>query len=76
MTEPPRALKDDMSTSVHVEEGQRAEIDAEKERALLRKIDFRLIPCVWFMYLLSYVSITDGALLDVFVTKLERLSCQ
>lgn len=48
--------KGDMANSLHIEEGQHLEIDPEKERALLRKIDFRLVPCVWFMYLLSYVS--------------------
>lgn len=25
---------------------------AEEEKAFLRKIDYRLVPCVWFMYLL------------------------
>lgn len=47
----------DVTDSIHIE-GSRPSIpiDEEKERALLRKIDYRLIPCVWFMYLLSYVS--------------------
>ena len=30
-------------------------ITAEEERALLRKIDMRLVPSVWIMYLLSYL---------------------
>lgn len=48
--------KEAMSTSNHIENGRDVEIDPDAERALLRKIDYRLIPCVWFMYLLSYVS--------------------
>jgi hypothetical protein len=31
------------------------EFDAEEEKILLRKIDMRLIPSVWIMYLLSYL---------------------
>ena len=31
------------------------QLDAEEEKKLLRKIDMRLIPTVWFMYLLSYL---------------------
>ncbi|KAJ4410346.1 hypothetical protein N0V82_009250 [Gnomoniopsis sp. IMI 355080] len=45
----------DMSESHHVEDSQRSKVNIEKERALLKKIDYRLIPCVWFMYLLSYL---------------------
>lgn len=33
-------------------------IDPEAEKALLKKIDRRLIPCVWLMYLMSYVSLS------------------
>lgn len=58
MTESHSGLEKDLSGGIHIEDGQRMEIDEEKERALLRKIDYRLIPCVWFMYLLSYVSIS------------------
>lgn len=56
MSESLSTQKEAMSRSQHVEDGRDFEIDPEAERALLRKIDFRLIPCVWFMYLLSYVS--------------------
>lgn len=56
MSESLSTQKEAMSNSQHVENGRDLEIDPEAERALLRKIDFRLIPCVWFMYLLSYVS--------------------
>ncbi|KAJ1028815.1 hypothetical protein NDA16_001980 [Ustilago loliicola] len=28
---------------------------AEEEKAFLRKIEYRLMPCVWFMYLFSYL---------------------
>lgn len=46
------------STFNHVEDGPRSDTgqDAD-ERALLRKIDMRLVPCVWIMYLMSYVSL-------------------
>lgn len=54
MTKQP-ASKDQIPTTIQVENSHEQEIDPEKERALLRKIDVRLVPCVWFMYLLSYV---------------------
>lgn len=47
------------STSAHLEDGPRSDTGqaaSAEERALLRKIDMRLVPCVWIMYLLSYVS--------------------
>lgn len=56
MSESLGTQKEAMSTSNHVEDGRDLDISPEAERALLRKIDYRLIPCVWFMYLLSYVS--------------------
>lgn len=56
MSESLSTRKEAIPNSQHVEDGRDLEIDPEAERALLRKIDFRLIPCVWFMYLLSYVS--------------------
>ena len=31
------------------------EYDAEEEKKVLRKIDRRLVPAVWWMYLLSYL---------------------
>lgn len=43
----------------HVEDrhdGTSTTISADEERALVRKIDMRLIPTVWIMYLFSYVS--------------------
>lgn len=51
--------EDRPSTFAHVEDGPRSDTghDASaEERALLRKIDMRLVPCVWIMYLMSYVS--------------------
>jgi hypothetical protein len=30
----------------------------EEEKALVRKIDLFLLPCIWFMYLLSYMDRT------------------
>jgi hypothetical protein len=49
------------STSAHLEAGPRSDTGQDasaEERALLRKIDMRLVPCVWIMYLMSYVSTT------------------
>lgn len=31
---------------------------AARERKLLRKIDLYILPCMWFMYLLSYMDRT------------------
>lgn len=47
------------STSAHLENGPRSDNGQDasaEERALVRKIDMRLVPCVWIMYLMSYVS--------------------
>ncbi|KAL4725809.1 hypothetical protein ACLX1H_006483 [Fusarium chlamydosporum] len=29
--------------------------DTEEEKRLLRKIDFTLLPCLWWMYVLAYL---------------------
>lgn len=34
------------------------DIDPEEEKRLLRKIDLYLLPCIWIMYLLSYMDRT------------------
>lgn len=34
------------------------DIDPEEERRLVRKIDLCLLPCIWVMYLLSYMDRT------------------
>ena len=33
--------------------------DGEEEKALVRKIDLRLLPAIWLMYLLSYIDRTN-----------------
>lgn len=46
--------------TTHLENGPRTDPGQDasaEERALLRKIDMRLVPCVWIMYLMSYVSV-------------------
>jgi hypothetical protein len=32
--------------------------DTEEEKRLVRKIDISLLPCIWLMYLLSYIDRT------------------
>lgn len=34
-------------------------VDGEEEKALVRKIDLRLLPAIWLMYLLSYIDRTN-----------------
>lgn len=66
--------EDRPSTFAHVEDGPRSDTghDASaEERALLRKIDLRLVPCVWIMYLMSYVS--TGLLLAGHLTSFPKI---
>lgn len=35
-------------------------IDPEEEKALVRKIDVHLLPCIWIMYLLSYMDVSSA----------------
>lgn len=56
MSEHPERRAEDASTSLQLEYRESDEFSKDEERALLRKIDRRLIPCVWIMYLLSYAS--------------------
>lgn len=65
------------STSAHLENGPRSDTGQDasaEERALLRKIDMRLVPCVWIMYLMSYVStlMHDGLQLVAYPTSFPR----
>jgi hypothetical protein len=52
----------EMETSKHVEYDQEIEPEftwtPEEEKKLVRKIDLYLLPCIWFMYLLSYMDRT------------------
>lgn len=41
--------------SLSMNNDDQAQFDADEEKKLLRKIDMRLIPTVWIMYLLSYL---------------------
>lgn len=51
----------DMEDVKFVEESEEAvatDVDrAREEKALVRKIDIRLLPCIWIMYLLSYMDV-------------------
>lgn len=51
----------DMDDVKFVEEAEEAvAIDMDRvreEKALVRKIDIRLLPCIWIMYLLSYMDV-------------------
>ncbi|KAF2649206.1 MFS general substrate transporter [Lophiostoma macrostomum CBS 122681] len=52
-----------METSKHVEYDQEVAPEftwtPEEEKKLVRKIDLYLLPCIWFMYLLSYMDRTN-----------------
>lgn len=55
--------KNDMQDIKYVEEAEESvstETDADRaaeEKALVRKIDLTLLPCIWIMYLLSYMDV-------------------
>lgn len=59
MSGQPDTKEDQPSTFAHLENDPQSDTGQDasaEERALLRKIDMRLVPCVWVMYLMSYVS--------------------
>lgn len=44
----------------YVEESSTQHVDPERElqeKRLVRKVDLMLLPCVWVMYLLSYMDV-------------------
>lgn len=53
--------KSNMDDIKYVEEAEETEpADADRkaeEKALVRKIDLTLLPCIWVMYLLSYMDV-------------------
>jgi len=55
--------KNDMQDIKYVEEAEESvstETDADRaaeEKRLVRKIDIALLPCIWVMYLLSYMDV-------------------
>ena len=55
--------KNDMQDIKYVEEAEESvatETDVDRvaeEKALVRKIDIALLPCIWIMYLLSYMDV-------------------
>ena len=40
-----------------VEKSSNASMQADEEKALVRKIDLCLLPTIWLMYLLSYMDV-------------------
>jgi hypothetical protein len=50
--------------------------DTSEERRLVRKIDFTLLPCLWWMYVLAYLDRGNiVSLLVNIVTYEQRLTC-
>lgn len=51
----------DMEIAKHVEESEEVVLNeaerAAEEKKLVRKVDLWLLPCVWVMYLLSYMDV-------------------
>lgn len=49
---------DDIKYVEEAEETEPASADRKaEEKALVRKIDITLLPCIWIMYLLSYMDV-------------------
>jgi hypothetical protein len=49
---------DDIKYVEEAEETEPASADRKaEEKALVRKIDLTLLPCIWIMYLLSYMDV-------------------
>ena len=49
---------DDIKYVEEAEETEPANADrVAEEKALVRKIDISLLPCIWIMYLLSYMDV-------------------
>ena len=49
---------DDIKYVEEAEETEPASADSKaEEKALVRKIDLTLLPCIWIMYLLSYMDV-------------------
>jgi hypothetical protein len=53
--------KSNMDDIKYIEEAEETEpVSADREaeeKALVRKIDISLLPCIWIMYLLSYMDV-------------------
>jgi len=58
--------KSNMDDIKYIEEAEETiSADADKvaeEKALVRKIDISLLPCIWIMYLLSYMDVCQTSL--------------
>ncbi|KAK0935149.1 hypothetical protein LTR29_013249 [Friedmanniomyces endolithicus] len=59
-------IADDKLAELHVEElvandrsVERYEIDPEAEKKLLRKLDLRVVPALWFLYMLAFLDRTN-----------------
>ena len=61
-------IADDKLKELHIEErtvfandrkAERYEIDPVAEKKLLRKLDFRVVPVLWFLYMLSFLDRTN-----------------
>ena len=61
-------LADEKLKELHIDEitvkandraAERYEIDAEAEKKLLRKLDMRVLPVLWFLYMLAFLDRTN-----------------
>ena len=56
---------DDIKYVEEAEETEPASADRKaEEKALVRKIDITLLPCIWIMYLLSYMDVCRSAYIN------------
>lgn len=50
---------EDITVEANDRNAERYEIDPEREKRLLRKLDWRVIPVLWFLYMLSFLDRTN-----------------
>lgn len=65
-------MADEKNDSSMIERVESTELDwsPEEEKKLVRKIDMRLLPMIWIMYLLSYMDRTKLVGIPIFERKL------
>lgn len=50
---------EDIRVTANDRQAERYEIDPQAEKKLLRKIDFRVVPILWLLFLLSFLDRTN-----------------
>lgn len=50
---------EDLTVRANDRKIERFEIDLEAEKKLLRKLDYRVVPVLWFLYMLAFLDRTN-----------------